>query len=97
MRSPYDIVKKPVVSERTMEGIADRKYTFEVAPDANKHEIKYAVEAIFGVKVEGVNTMNIRGKIKRMGVHSGRRPARKKAIVKLKDGSKTIEFFESLM
>ena len=97
MRSPYDIIKKPVVSERTMEGSADRKYTFEVAVDANKIEIKHAVEAIFGVTVEDVNTMNLQGKMKRMGVHKGRRPARKKAIIKLKEGSKTIEFFDSMM
>jgi len=97
MRSPYDVIKKPVVSERSMDGAAQSKYTFEVATDANKHEIKYAVETIFGVKVEDVNTMNIQGKMKRMGVHSGRRPARKKAIIKLKEGSKTIDFFESLI
>jgi len=97
MRSPYDIIKKPVVTERSMEGGEQRKYTFEVATDANKHEIKYAIESIFGVKVEDVNTMNLRGKMKRMGVHAGRRPARKKAIIKLKEGSKTIEFFDSIM
>ena len=92
----YDVVRRPIVTEKTMSGLADRKYTFEVAKGANKIEIKQAVEGIFGVKVASVNTMNVLGKIKRMGVHSGKRPDWKKAIVTLKEDSKTIEFFEGM-
>ena len=79
-----------------MSGIADKKYTFEVAKDANKIEIKNAIETVFGVKVKSVNTINITGKMKRVGVHTGRRPSYKKAIVTLTEDSKTIEFFESM-
>ena len=74
----------------------NKKYTFEVAQDANKIEIKNAVEKIFGVKVASVNTMNVLGKYKRMGVHVGKRPDWKKAIVTLKEDSKTIEFFDGM-
>ena len=76
--------------------MADKKYAFEVAINANKTEIKQAVETIFGVKVESVNTMRIEGKMKRQGRTQGRRPERKKAYVKLTEGSKTIEFFEGM-
>lgn len=93
----YEIVKKPIITEKSMDQMADRKYTFEVAADANKIEIKKAVEEIFGVKVEKVTTMRMLGKIKRMGANSGKRPDWKKAIVKLTEGSKTIEFFDGLM
>jgi large subunit ribosomal protein L23 len=93
----YEIIKKPVITENSMDQMADRKYTFEVAKDANKIEIKKAVEEIFGVKVEKVTTMRVLGKIKRMGANSGKRPDWKKAIVKLADNSKTIEFFDGLM
>ncbi len=93
----YEIVKKPIITEKSMDQMADRKYTFEVAADANKIEIKKAVEEIFGVKVEKVTTMRMLGKIKRMGVNSGKRPDWKKAIVKLTENSKTIEFFDGLM
>ena len=93
----YEIVKKPIITEKSMDQMADRKYTFEVAADANKIEIKKAVEEIFGVKVEKVTTMRMLGKIKRMGVNSGKRPDWKKAIVKLTEKSKNIEFFEGLM
>ena len=96
-RTAHDIVIRPIVTERTMEGQADRKYTFEVCKDAGKLEIAKAVEELFNVKVEKVRTMNYDGKIKRMGVHTGRRPSWKKAIVKLTEDSKTIEFFDSLM
>ena len=92
----YEIIKKPVITENSMDQMADRKYTFEVAKDANKIEIKKAVEEIFGVKVEKVNTINVLGKFKRMGVHVGKRADWKKAIVKLTDDSKTIEFFEGM-
>jgi len=93
----YEIIKKPVITENSMDQMAERKYTFEVAKDANKIEIKKAVEEIFGVKVEKVTTMRVLGKVKRMGANSGKRPDWKKAIVKLTENSKTIEFFDGLM
>ena len=93
----YEIIKRPIVTEHSMDQMADRKYTFEVDPAANKVEIKKAVEEIFGVTVEKVTTMNMYGKLKRMGMHQGRRPAWKKAVVKLTEKSKTIEFFDGLM
>lgn len=96
MRSPHDIIKRPVITERSMEDMAERKYTFVVAVDATKVDIKNAVEKVFGVKVDKVNTINMEGKLKRMGAHEGRRPNWKKAIVKLKEDSKGIEFFEGL-
>ena len=92
----HDIIIKPIVSEKSMDQLADRKYTFKVAPNANKIEIKRAVEEIFGVEVEKVTTANILGKVKRMGATSGKRADWKKAVVKLTADSKTIEFFESL-
>ena len=97
MMTSYEIIKKPIITENSMDQMADRKYTFEVAKDANKIEIKKAVEEIFGVKVEKVTTMRVLGKIKRMGANSGKRPDWKKAIVKLSEDSKTIEFFDGLM
>lgn len=97
MKSPYDIIVKPIITERSMSGVADKKYVFEVARDANKIEVRDAVEKIFGVKVLSVNTMNVQGKEKRMGVHVGRRPSWKKAIIRLKQDSKTIEFFEGMV
>ena len=93
----YEIIKKPVITENSMDQMADRKYTFEVAKDANKIEIKKAIEEIFGVKGEKVTTMVVLGKVKRMGANSGKRPDWKKAIVKLTADSKTIEFFDGLM
>ncbi|WDV48267.1 50S ribosomal protein L23 [Clostridiaceae bacterium M8S5] len=96
MRSPYDIIRKPIISEQSMDAMADRKYTFAVDKNANKSEIKKAIERIFDVKVEKVNTMNMKGKLKRMGRNIGKRPDWKKAIVKLTDDSKTIEFFEGM-
>ena len=95
MKTVYDIIKKPIITEQSMEGVADKKYTFEVAVDANKIEIKKAVEEIFKVKVDKVTTINMNGKPKRMGVHAGFRPNWKKAMVKLTADSKTIELFES--
>ena len=92
----YDIVRRPIITEHSMDQTADRKYTFEVAVGANKIAIKHAIEQIFKVQVERVTTMRYEGKPKRMGVHSGKRPDWKKAIVKLKPGSKTIEIFEGL-
>ena len=97
MKSIYDVIKSPVVTERSMECAADRKYTFKVACDANKAEIKEAVEKIFGVTVEKVTTVNCSGKEKRMGVHTGFTAKSKKAYVKLTNESKTIEFFDGMM
>lgn len=97
MMTSYEIIKKPIITENSMDQMADRKYTFEVAKEANKVEIKKAVEEIFGVKVEKVTTMRVLGKVKRMGANSGKRPDWKKAVVKLTENSKTIEFFDGLM
>lgn len=93
----YEIIKRPIVTEQSMDQMADRKYTFEVDPSANKIEIKKAVEEIFGVTVEKVTTMNMDGKVKRMGMNIGKRADWKKAVVKLTEKSKTIEFFDGLM
>ncbi len=90
----YDIIRRPIITEQSMDQVADRKYTFEVAKGANKIEIKKAVEEIFKVEVEKVTTMNYDGKPKRQGVFAGKRADWKKAVVKLKEGSKTIELFE---
>ena len=90
----YDIIRRPIITEQSMDQVADRKYTFEVAKSANKIEIKKAVEEIFKVEVEKVTTMNYDGKPKRQGVFAGKRADWKKAVVKLKEGSKTIEIFE---
>ena len=97
MKSAYDIIIKPVLTEKSYADLSEKKYTFQVAIGANKTEIKYAIEEIFeGVKVESVNTMRIQGKVKRQGRTMGRRPERKKAIVTLKADSKGIEFFEGM-
>jgi large subunit ribosomal protein L23 len=96
-KSYHDIIVRPIISERSMEDLQNKKYTFEVRRDCNKTEIKKAIENVFGVKVDKVNTMNMQGKTKRMGVHLGRRPHWKKAIVKLTEDSKPIEFFEGLL
>ena len=91
-----DIIIKPIVSEKSMDQLADRKYTFKVAIGANKIQIKKAVEEIFGVSVEKVTTLRVLGKVKRMGATSGKRADWKKAIVKLTENSKTIEFFDGM-
>ena len=91
----YDIIRRPIITEQSMDQVADRKYTFEVAKSANKIEIKKAVEEIFKVEVEKVTTMNYDGKPKRQGVFIGKRADWKKAVVKLKEGSKTIDFFDA--
>lgn len=96
MRIPHDIIVKPIITEKSMDDMAEGKYTFMVDKRANKSEIKKAVESVFDVKVKAVNTMNVLGKIKRQGMNSGRRPSWKKAIIKLTDDSKTIEFFEGM-
>ena len=94
----YDIIIRPVITERSMNSVADKKYVFEVAPTAGKIEIKKAVEEIFGVKVAKVNTMNVSGKAKRMGAaRPGRTKDWKKAIVQLTEESKTIEIFEGMV
>ena len=92
----FDIIRKPVITEKSMEIMVDKKYTFLVHPQANKVEIKKAVEAVFGVKVLEVKTMNSLGKVKRMGVHIGKRADTKKAIVTLTEDSKSIEFFDNM-
>ena len=98
MKNAYDIIKRPVITEQSMEAVNDKKYVFMVAVDANKIEIKQAVEEIFGVKVDKVNTVRMQGKLKRTGAYpQGRRPAYKKAMVKLTQVSKTIEFFEGMV
>ena len=91
-----DIILKPALTEKGYDGIADKKYTFIVKKDANKIQIKQAIEALFGVEVASVNTVTCKGKLKRMGRHEGYTPDRKKAIVTLKESSKPIAFFESL-
>jgi len=96
MRTPYDIILKPIVTERSMDGMADKKYTFKVDARANKTQIKQAIEEIFDVKVDKVSTMNMTGKLKRMGKYVGKRSDWKKAIIKLTDESKEIEFFEGI-
>ena len=97
MKTAYDIIIKPIITEQSMEATEEKKYVFQVAMDANKMEIKKAIEEIFGVKVEKVNTIRMDGKEKRMGVHVGRRANWKKAMVKLTADSKTIEFFEGMV
>ncbi|MBQ1434274.1 MAG: 50S ribosomal protein L23 [Clostridia bacterium] len=97
MKNVYDVIIKPVISEESMMGIADKKYTFYVDVNANKVEIKEAVEKVFGVTVKDVNTIKVWGKEKRQCRFTGYRPDRKKAIVKLTENSKPIEFFESMM
>lgn len=97
MRTAYDIILKPVITEASIEDIHNKKYTFKVANDANKTEIKKAVEEIFKVQVEKVTTIKMKRKPKRMGYNVGTTSEWKKAIVKLTPASKTIEFFDSLM
>ncbi|AGT30565.1 50S ribosomal protein L23 [Geobacillus genomosp. 3] len=94
MKDPRDIIKRPIITENTMNLVGERKYTFEVDVKANKTEVKDAVEKIFGVKVEKVNIMNYKGKFKRVGRYSGYTNRRRKAIVTLTPDSKEIELFE---
>ncbi|PSO48638.1 MAG: 50S ribosomal protein L23 [Actinobacteria bacterium QS_5_72_10] len=93
MNSPYDVIIKPVVSEKSYALLDEGRYTFEVAPTANKTEIKQAVETIFDVKVEKVNTLNRKGKRKRFRLEEGRRNDVKRAIVTLREGD-DIDIFE---
>ena len=96
MKSPYDIILKPVLTEKSYDGLAKKRYAFIVAPDANRTEVRQAVEAAFGVKVQKVNIVNKLGKLKRQGYFVGRRPSTKKAYVQLTADSKPIEFFEGM-
>lgn len=95
LQDPYDIIKRPVLTEKSYDQMNEGKYTFMVDVNANKYQIKQAIETVFKVKVDKVNTLRQQGKVKRMGRNEGRRPSYKKAIVKLKPGSK-IEFFEGM-
>ena len=95
-RTAYDVIIRPIITEQSMEDLDIKKYVFEVAKDANKVEIKQAIEEIFGVSVEKVNTAIVGGKLKRQGRYEGYTPDYKKAIVQLKKDSKSIEFFDSL-
>ena len=98
MKTAYDIIIRPIITEQSMEATEEKKYVFQVAIDANKIEIKKAIEEIFGVKVEKVNTIRMDGKAKRQGAApQGRRANWKKAMVKLTAESKTIEFFEGMV
>ncbi len=97
MKTAHDVIIRPIITEASMSRLADKKYTFEVASDANKIEIKKAVEEIFKVDVDKVNTISVKSKNKRVGYHLGKTSEWKKAIVTLKPESKTIEFFDGMM
>ncbi len=92
-----DIVIRPIITEKSMTGIQSKKYTFEVAPKATKVDVARAVEELFGVKVQKVNTVHVRGHLRRQGRYEGYTKAWKKAVVTLTEDSKTIEFFESMV
>ena len=98
MKNVYDIIRRPVITEQSMESVADKKYVFMVDVDSNKTEIKAAVEQVFGVKVAKVNTIRMQDKAKRTGAYPvGKRAEYKKAVVTLTADSKTIEFFEGMV
>ena len=97
MRTAYDVILQPIITEQSMEAVDEKKYVFKVAKDAGKIEIKKAIEQIFGVKVIKVTTTTVHGKKKRTGSYpEGTTPSWKKAVVKLSEDSKTIEFFEGV-
>ncbi len=96
MQNPRDVIKKPLVTEKSTSLMAENKYAFSVDINANKIDIRRAVQELFNVKVKSVNTMRVKGKPKRLGVHRGYRPNWKKAIVTLEEDSKPIEIFEGL-
>ena len=96
MKMVQDIIIKPIITEASMDALADKRYTFKVRSDATKPEIAKAVETMFGVKVEKVNTISMKKKPKRMGVHAGYTSEWKKAIVRLTENSETIEFFDGM-
>ncbi len=97
MKSVYDIIIRPIITEKSMESVEMKKYVFEVAKDATKVDVRKAIEKIFGVKVMSVNTINVIGKEKRMGVHVGKTASYKKAVVRLTADSKPIEIFEGMV
>ena len=96
MKMVQDVIIKPIITEASMDRLADKKYTFKVQANATKPEIAKAVETMFGVKVASVNTINMKKKPKRLGVHFGYTSEWKKAVVTLTADSKTIEFFDGL-
>ena len=96
-KSSYDIILKPIITEESMTGALLKKYTFKVAKSANKIEIAKAVEELFNVSVDKVNTINVRGHLRRQGRFEGYTPSWKKAVVTLTEDSKTIEFFDGMM
>ena len=93
----HDIIIRPIVTEKTMDGVQAKKYTFEVAKNATKIDVVRAVEELFGVEVSKVNTLHVRGQFRRQGRSEGYTREWKKAVVTLTEGSKTIEFFESMI
>lgn len=97
MKAAQDIILRPIITESSMMAASEKKYTFQVAKDSNKIEIAKAVETLFGVKVSKVNTMNCKGRAKRVGMNAGYKPDWKKAIVTLTEESKAIEVFDSLV
>ena len=97
MKNPHDVILRPVLTEASYDGFADKRYVFEVHKSANKTEIKKAVSEIFGVKVAKVNTISVRGRFRRQGAHAGYTASSKKAIVTLTKDSKGIDFFESMV
>lgn len=97
MKLAQEIILAPVITEESMMGVADKKYAFKVAKDATKIDIKKAVEQLFGVKVAKVNTMNVKGHLRRYGRFEGYTQSWKKALVTLTEDSKTIEFFDGMM
>ena len=97
MKAAQDIILKPILTEKSMDDLQTGKYTFKVAKDANKSEIKKAVEELFDVKVAKVNTINCNGRAKRVGRFFGKTPDWKKAIITLTEDSKAIEFFEGMV
>ena len=97
MKTMHDVIIRPIITEASMDRLADKKYTFKVAATSNKIEIKKACEELFGVKVEKVTVINMKSKSKRVGYHLGETSEWKKAIVKLTEDSKTIEFFDEMM
>ena len=97
MKTAYDIVIRPIITEQSMEDMDIKKYVFEVAKDATKIDVKRAVEAAFGVKVSKVNTLHVRGRLRRQGRYQGYTRSWKKAVVTLTEESRTIEFVESMV
>lgn len=96
MRAPQDIIIKPIITEKAIDGLQNKKYTFKVDKNANKLEIAWAVEQLFKVDVAKVNTLNCKGRQRRVGRFVGFKPDYKKAVVTLKENSKTIEFFDGM-